>query len=118
MSDQLIDEQIAEFRETFKIFDEDGDNMLSERELGTLLNALGTHPTESDLTHMFREVNREQEGMIDFPDFLSLMARKMKDSDAEEELIEAFKVVRSCLVSGLSGFYLGSPHGLGLFGQR
>mmetsp|Transcript_100691 Transcript_100691/g.282182 ORF Transcript_100691/g.282182 Transcript_100691/m.282182 type:complete len:150 (-) Transcript_100691:112-561(-) len=92
MSDQLIDEQIAEFRETFKIFDEDGDNMLSERELGTLLNALGTHPTESDLTHMFREVNREQEGMIDFPDFLSLMARKMKDSDAEEELIEAFKV--------------------------
>jgi len=32
------------------------------------------------------------DGMIDFPEFLSLMARKMKDTDTEEELIEAFKV--------------------------
>jgi len=31
-------------------------------------------------------------GTIDFPEFLSLMARKMKDTDTEEELIEAFKV--------------------------
>jgi len=29
---------------------------------------------------------------IDFPEFLSLMSRKMKDTDTEEELIEAFKV--------------------------
>mmetsp|Transcript_23159 Transcript_23159/g.65079 ORF Transcript_23159/g.65079 Transcript_23159/m.65079 type:complete len:150 (-) Transcript_23159:111-560(-) len=92
MSDQLIDEQIAEFRETFKIFDEDGDNMLSERELGTLLNALGTHPTQADLQTMLAEMECEEQGNIDFTDFLSLMAKKMKDSDAEEELIEAFKV--------------------------
>jgi len=31
-------------------------------------------------------------GTIDFPEFLSLMARKMKDTDSEEELVEAFKV--------------------------
>jgi Ca2+-binding EF-hand superfamily protein len=31
-------------------------------------------------------------GTIDFPEFLSLVARKMKDTDTEEELIEAFKV--------------------------
>lgn len=29
---------------------------------------------------------------VDFPEFLSLMARKMKDTDTEEELVEAFKV--------------------------
>merc|ERR1719420_2921233 len=29
---------------------------------------------------------------LDFPSFLSMMARKMKDVDVEEELIEAFKV--------------------------
>ena len=34
----------------------------------------------------------QQQGTIDFPEFLSLMARKMKDTDTEEELIEAFKV--------------------------
>jgi Ca2+-binding EF-hand superfamily protein len=31
-------------------------------------------------------------GFVDFPEFLSLMARKMKDTDTEEELVEAFKV--------------------------
>eukprot|EP00439_Symbiodinium_sp_Y106_P027281 s7146_g3.t1 len=37
------------------------------------------------------EVDADGNGTIDFPEFLSLMARKMKDTDTEEELIEAFK---------------------------
>jgi len=31
-------------------------------------------------------------GTIDFPEFLTMMARKMKDADTEEELREAFRV--------------------------
>ncbi len=31
-------------------------------------------------------------GTIDFPEFLTLMARKMKDTDSEEEILEAFRV--------------------------
>ena len=31
-------------------------------------------------------------GTIDFPEFSSLMTRKMKDTNTEEELVEAFKV--------------------------
>ena len=31
-------------------------------------------------------------GTIDFPEFLTMMARKMKDTDTEEELKEAFRV--------------------------
>jgi hypothetical protein len=41
---------------------------------------------------MINEVDADGNGTIDFPQFLSLMARKMKDTDTEEELIEAFKV--------------------------
>jgi len=33
-------------------------------------------------------------GTIDFPEFLSMMARKMKDVDSEDEIREAFKVRR------------------------
>mmetsp|Transcript_156715 Transcript_156715/g.503012 ORF Transcript_156715/g.503012 Transcript_156715/m.503012 type:complete len:149 (+) Transcript_156715:101-547(+) len=91
MADQLIEEQIAEFKETFDTFDEDNDHRLSMRELGTLLNSLGQNPTEEDLTSMMAAVDAE-ESKIDFSDFLSLMARKLKDTDTDEELIEAFKV--------------------------
>lgn len=31
-------------------------------------------------------------GTIDFPEFLTMMAKKMKDTDSEEELKEAFRV--------------------------
>ena len=45
-------------------------------------------------------------GTIDFPEFLTLMARKMKDTDSEEEILEAFKVMhcmRTSLCSWLHG---------------
>mmetsp|Transcript_14170 Transcript_14170/g.29752 ORF Transcript_14170/g.29752 Transcript_14170/m.29752 type:complete len:150 (+) Transcript_14170:71-520(+) len=92
MADQLIEEQIAEFKETFNLFDEDKDQRLSLKELGIMLNSLGQNPTEADLQNMISDVDADEQGRIDFPDFLSLMARKMKDTDTEEELIEAFKV--------------------------
>ena len=41
---------------------------------------------------MINEVDAEVFGTIDYPEFLSLMARKIKDTDTEEELREAFKL--------------------------
>ncbi len=41
---------------------------------------------------MINEVDADGNGTIDFPEFLTMMARKMKDSDSEEEILEAFKV--------------------------
>ena len=41
---------------------------------------------------MINEVDADGNGTIDFPEFLTMMARKMKDTDSEEEILEAFKV--------------------------
>ncbi|CAN6867445.1 unnamed protein product [Brassica oleracea] len=41
---------------------------------------------------MINEVDADGNGTIDFPEFLILMAKKMKDTDSEEELKEAFRV--------------------------
>ena len=56
------------------------------------MRSLGQNPTEAELQDMINEVDADGNGTIDFPEFLSLMARKMKDTDTEEELVEAFKV--------------------------
>ncbi|KAL0830880.1 hypothetical protein ABMA28_002984 [Loxostege sticticalis] len=37
-------------------------------------------------------INLACNGTIDFPEFLTMMARKMKDTDSEEEIREAFRV--------------------------
>ena len=41
---------------------------------------------------MINELDIDGSGTIDFPEYLSLMSRKMKDTTVEEELIEACKV--------------------------
>ncbi|KAL6001136.1 Calmodulin [Asimina triloba] len=92
MAEQLTEEQISEFKEAFSLFDKDGDGCITTKELGTVMRSLGQNPTEAELRDMINEVDADQNGTIDFPEFLNLMARKMKDTDSEEELKEAFKV--------------------------
>eukprot|EP00795_Rhopilema_esculentum_P006679 gene6679-12236_t len=89
---QLTDDQIAEFKEAFSLFDKDGDGCITTKELGTVMRNLGQNPTESELQDMINEVDADGNGEIDFPEFLNMMARKMKETDSEEEIREAFRV--------------------------
>ncbi|KAF0892074.1 hypothetical protein E2562_013469 [Oryza meyeriana var. granulata] len=92
MADHLPEDQIAEFKEAFSLFDKDGDGSITTKELGTVMRTLGQNPTEAELQDMISEVDADGSGNIDFQEFLGLMARKMKDKDSEEELREAFRV--------------------------
>jgi len=92
MADQLTEEQVAEFKEAFSLFDKDGDGTITTRELGTVMRSLGQNPTEAELQDMINEVDADGNNQIDFAEFLTMMARKMKDTDSEEEIREAFKV--------------------------
>ena len=56
------------------------------------MRALGANPTEAELQKMINEVDQNGSGKIEFKEFLELIAKKMKDIDTEEDLIEAFKV--------------------------
>lgn len=92
MAEHLTDEQVSEFKEAFALFDKDGDGTITTKELGTVMRALGQNPTEAELLVMIKEVDTNGSGVLDFPEFLTLMARKMKDSETDEELREAFRV--------------------------
>lgn len=70
----------------------DGDGSITTKELGTVMRSLGQNPTEAELQDMVNEIDADGDGTIDFSEFLTMMARKMKDTDSEEEIKEAFRV--------------------------
>ncbi|KAI3620222.1 hypothetical protein CBS9595_002189 [Malassezia furfur] len=88
----MADHLSEEFKEAFSLFDKDGDGSITTKELGTVMRSLGQNPTEAELQDMVNEIDADGDGTIDFPEFLTMMARKMKDTDSEEEIKEAFKV--------------------------
>jgi len=51
--EQLTEEQIAEFKEAFSLFDKDGDGTITTKELGTVMRSLGQNPTEAELQDIF-----------------------------------------------------------------
>ena len=65
---------------------------MTTKELGTVMKSLGQNPIEAELQDMINEVDADGNGTIEFPEFLNLMAGKIKDTDSQEELKEAFRV--------------------------
>ena len=51
---------------------------------------------------MIQEVDTDENGTVDFPELLTLLARKMKDQDTEEQLMQAFKIFDKEGVEGIS----------------
>jgi calmodulin len=67
---------------------------ITSKELGTVMRSLGQSPTEEELREMVKEVDADGSGAIDFQEFLTLLARQMREANGadEDELREAFRV--------------------------
>lgn len=90
---ELTEEQIAEYKEAFSLFDQDGDGCITVAELGSVMNSMGQKPTLQELHDMINEVDEDGNGSIEFEEFITLMAKKAKSGkEVEEELLLAFQV--------------------------
>ena len=82
------------------------------------MRSLGQNPTEAELQDMINEVDADGNGTIDFPEFLMLMARKMKASRVSPPSLSAPGRGSSPVPSSLSVSVLCPGHGLPLLCRR
>ena len=94
MINQLSEEIIAEYKESFKLFDKNGDGKISPGELGDLMTSMGTNPSEAKIQakHMINEVDINRDGSVDFDEFCTMMERKKKQTNLKDEIRSAFRV--------------------------
>ena len=104
MNKQFTDEQIAEFKEAFSIFDINGDDTILIGELGNVMRSLSQCPSEAEMQEIIKLVGPEGKGTIEFPQFLSLMARQINKIDTDvlvdmDSVFREFDKDRNGLVS-------------------
>ena len=60
------------------------------------MRSLGQNPTEAELLDMINKVDANGDGVLDFPEFITMMKKNMRETDSMEEIKEAFNVIEAC----------------------
>ena len=88
----LSEDQKADVREAFNLFDTSGSGVIDTKDLKVAMRALGFEPRKEEIKKMVGEVDKDNTGQLSFENFLSLMATKMAEKDTKEEILKAFKL--------------------------
>ena len=89
----LTDDQIAEYKEAFRLFDPDGDGTITIKELTQIMSNLGEKKSEAEIQDMLNKYGSN--GEIDFGGFIKLMGDQAGDNTDNERIAEykeAFRV--------------------------
>ncbi|RUP46370.1 calmodulin 5 [Jimgerdemannia flammicorona] len=89
---RLTHAQLAELKETFRLFDKNHDGSISLLELKAVMESMKLRPTSEELQQMMEEADRNGNGSIDFNEFAVMMAPTLRPNDVSDELREAFAV--------------------------
>ena len=87
----ITEEQRKELQEVFDQFDKDKDGKISSKELENAMQSMGQNPTVDEVNQMMQEVDLNQDGKIDFDEFMTLMLRNSPETQTEDEVINAIK---------------------------
>src|ERR1700675_3014366 len=88
--EDLTDEEIAQARHAFDLFDQNNDGAITAQELTLVLEALGEDANEAAVRDLINKVDIDGNGNIDFSELLSAMRRWKDDAASEDALRAAF----------------------------
>jgi len=88
---QFSEDQIAEFQETFLLYDQRGDGRIPVSQIGDVMRALGQNPTESEVKKLVHE--HRADDRVTFEVFLPIMQAisSKSSSDTSDDFIEGLR---------------------------
>jgi Ca2+-binding EF-hand superfamily protein len=85
-------DQLAEYKETFEIFDRDKDGKVTFHEMEALVNAVGFQGQESEVDRICSRIDKTGANKFTFEEFLEVAEHFYKMINMEEILTTCFKV--------------------------
>jgi len=67
-----------ELKEAFKVFDTNGDGLISPQELREVMLGLGENLSNEELDAMIKEADTNGDGQVDYNEFVRMMGGKKK----------------------------------------
>jgi len=86
----LTPHQLVEISGAFKKFDRDGDGHIEPHELKYVMANLGCPQTDKQIEKLINSVDVDGNGMIEFDEFVGIMAERMLRVDSNAEVEQAF----------------------------
>ena len=86
----LTEEQIAEYKEAFAVFDQDGNGTITVNELMQVMSNLGQKCSLEDAKKMIAEADSNKNESIEFGEFVEMMQKS--STSQKDELERAFKI--------------------------
>ena len=89
----LSEEDVAECREAFNLFDTDGSGTIDARELKAACRAMGFTVRKQEVRAMLSDLGKDSDNeVIEFDDFCSLLAGRISNRDSREEIMKIFRL--------------------------
>ncbi|XP_054166671.1 calmodulin-like [Oppia nitens] len=81
------------YKDIFKMFDKQNVGYFGVREVREVMQSYNMVATEQNIYEMVAQLDTNNNGFVTFDRFVSIFTNKIKDTEMEEEMREAFKVI-------------------------
>jgi len=90
----VSEQQMEELRMAFDMYDEaaDGTGTILKSHIKGICDKYGLKISAQEADEMFKDGDGSRSGKITFPEFMNMMANKMKITDTADDLTEAFRI--------------------------
>jgi len=89
----ISEELMAEFKDLFTYFDKEKTGGLKRNEFKACVQSLGEQMNKQDIDTLFATADTDRNGTLDFNEFVAFMGKRMTDTDSQQEVLEAFKLL-------------------------
>merc|ERR1712070_1059193 len=96
------EQQLAEIREAFELFDIDGSGTIDAKELGTAMRALGMDAKKEEIRKMIEDIDKDGSGTIDLDEFQTMMTARIGDAQSREERMKLFALFDDDSTGGIT----------------